>query len=88
MKAKLIKLLRSCSAAWITSIEKEPIIGLLKGKWHSTYDPLKYAIDKGWVRVDIDEDPKRDYYYFTEKGKVEILNKLKDTTCISGRIVH
>jgi hypothetical protein len=48
VKAKLNKLLRSWSAHWITAID-EPIIGLLKGYWHHTYDPLKYGIDKGWI---------------------------------------
>ena len=86
MKAQLKRFLRNCSAQWINSIESEPIVGLLNDYWHKTYDCLNYGIEKGWIIKVIDS--RRTFYYFTEKGRVEILNDLKNTTCISGRIVE
>lgn len=92
MKGKLNKLLRQCSAYWIVNCE-EPIIGLLVTKQghHHTYESLtKYAVEKGWVTSKLNDvrGNKYESFYFTEKGIKEILNPLKEQTCITGRAIN
>lgn len=91
MKQKLLKKLRSCSAHWIgvDTYDTEPIISLLITKWghHSSYDVLtKYAKEKGWVTSQTEGVYEK--FYFTEKGRDEILIPLQETTCITGRTVR
>jgi hypothetical protein len=83
VKAKLKKYLRGCRAHFISSID-EPIIGILpQCDNDSNYEPLQYGILKGWLRKEL--VGKYMTYFFTEKGKVEILEDIQNT-CISGRI--
>ena len=83
MKAKLKKYLRYWSAHFISSID-EQIIGILpQCEKDKNYEPLEYGILKGWLRKEL--IGKYMTYFFTEKGKVEILKDIQNT-CISGRI--
>ena len=88
VKAALNKLLRSYSAHWITSAD-EPIIGLLitKNEHDKMYHILtKYAKDKGWVRSEV--IGLYETFFFTEKGMEEVLQPLKEKTCITGRTIR
>lgn len=85
MKVKLKKLLRSFSAHYITSRD-EPIISLLIGYKHSYYEPLYWALGKGYVETEVQAN--YDAYFFTKKGMEEILKPMQDSYCISGRKIR
>lgn len=80
-KASLNKFLRSCQAQWIEDIQEEWIVGCLESD-----SRMEYGKEKGWIRSEFKD--RRHYYFFTEKGKNEILIPLSQKTCaFSGRIV-
>ena len=91
MKAKLRKFLRGCSAQWISNISEEQIIGILDvcvndSRYNKNIDTLKYGVDKGWITHKM--IGKYQTYFFTDKGNTEILQNLKETTCITGRVIR
>lgn len=68
-------------AQWISFIYVEPIIGTIEK------DPvLEYGIRKNWLFSAY--DGRYFQYYFTQKGAKEILQYLKEKTCITGRIMR
>ena len=85
MKAKLNKLLRKYQGHWCSPGEQ--IVGILPQCLTEVhYAPLVWGESKGFLSSKL--EGKYQTFYFTEKGEREILQKLKETTCITGRVVR
>lgn len=85
-KTTLKKTLRGCRAQWCKD-ETEVIVGYLNIKDRVCLPAeIQFGIDKGWLRQNL--EGKYIQIYFTPLGAKEILQPLKETTCITGRVVR
>lgn len=85
-KTFLKKTLRGCKGHWVAD-ENETIVGYLNVQGRINIpSEIQFGIDKGWLRQNL--EGKYWQIYFTTLGVKEILQPLKETTCITGRAVR